>query len=55
MNNDIADEANISPNKIYGLTDSLNNKVDKIEGKGLSSNDYSTEEKEKLATVEENA
>ena len=31
------------------------NKVDKIEGKGLSTNDYTTVEKEKLANIEENA
>lgn len=29
----------------------LNGKVDKEEGKGLSSNDYTTEEKEQLATL----
>ena len=29
----------------------LGTKVDKIEGFGLSSNDYTTEEKEKLATL----
>ena len=29
-----------------------NNKVDKIEGKGLSTNDYTTKEKEKLASLE---
>ena len=32
-----------------GTDDELNNKVDKIEGKGLSTNDYTTEEKNKLA------
>lgn len=32
-----------------------NNKVDKVEGKGLSTEDYTTEEKEKLAKIEENA
>lgn len=31
------------------LYDSLNNKVDKTDGKGLSTNDYTTAEKEKLA------
>jgi len=31
------------------------NKVDKIEGKGLSANDYTDEEKEKLENIEENA
>ena len=28
-------------------------KVDKVEGKGLSTNDYTTEEKNKLASLEE--
>ena len=31
------------------------NKVDKISGKGLSTNDYTTEEKAKLEGIEENA
>lgn len=30
------------------VTDELNNKVDKVEGKGLSTNDFTTEDKEKL-------
>ena len=33
------------------ITSKLSNKVDKVEGKGLSTNDYTTEEKEKLATL----
>lgn len=33
----------------------INNKVDKIEGKGLSTNDYTTEEKNKLANIEAGA
>lgn len=33
------------------LNAALNNKVDKIEGKGLSTNDYTNEEKEKLASI----
>lgn len=41
------------------VTDALNaaigNKVNKEEGKGLSTNDYTTEEKEKLAGIEEGA
>ena len=32
--------------------DAIENKVDKEEGKGLSTNDYTTEEKEKLANLE---
>lgn len=36
-------------------TDELNNKVDKVNGKDLSTNDYTTEEKNKLASIEEGA
>ena len=32
-----------------------NGKVDKVEGKGLSTNDFTTEEKNKLAIVSDNA
>lgn len=32
--------------------DAIENKVDKVTGMGLSSNDYTTEEKEKLADLE---
>lgn len=46
-----------------GVEDALNNdvnqlytqKVDKVEGKGLSTNDYTTAEKQKLAGIEDNA
>ena len=39
-----------------GQTDNLlNNKVDKVDGKGLSSNDYTTEEKDKLSGIEAGA
>jgi len=34
------------------ITDLQNNKVDKVQGKGLSTNDYTTEEKNKLASLE---
>lgn len=37
------------------LENSLNNKVDKIHNKGLSTNDYTTQEKTKLANIAENA
>lgn len=33
----------------------LENKVDKVEGKGLSTNDFTTEEKSKLAAIENEA
>jgi len=35
------------------ITDLLNNKVDKVDGKGLSTNDYTAEDKEKLANLTE--
>ena len=38
---------------LYGkLLARLNNKVDKVTGKGLSANDYTTTEKNKLAGIE---
>lgn len=40
---------------VEGLSDALNNKVDKVSGKGLSTEDFTTAEKQKLAGVEENA
>ena len=52
---DIHPDANIAQSKIANLTTDLNSKVDKIEGKGLSSNDYTTEEKQKLADIEDAA
>lgn len=54
-NADISDNAAISQDKIDGLTEALNNKVSVVEGKGLSTNDYTTEDKEKLRDIEENA
>lgn len=39
----------------YATIETVNNKVDKISGKGLSTNDYTTEEKTKLEGIEENA
>ncbi|MGN0497718.1 MAG: hypothetical protein ACI4F6_01435, partial [Acutalibacteraceae bacterium] len=38
-------------NNIKQLFTSLNNKVDKVSGKGLSTNDYTTAEKNKLASL----
>lgn len=52
---DIDNEANISQSKIYNLVTDLDNKVDKVEGKQLSTNDYTTEEKTKLEEIEEGA
>lgn len=55
VNTDISDDANIAQSKIENLTTDLSGKVDKIEGKGLSTNDYTNEEKNKLETIEEGA
>ena len=55
VNVDIADEANIAISKIAHLQELLDEKVDKVEGKQLSTNDYTTEEKQKLASIEEAA
>lgn len=54
-NADIAEDAEIDQSKIAGLINDLLNKVDIEAGKGLSSNDYTTEEKQKLEYIEENA
>lgn len=54
-NVDIASDAAIAQSKIANLTIDLNNKVDKVDGKQLSTNDYTTEEKEKLENIEEYA
>lgn len=37
------------------VKDLVDDKVDKVDGKGLSTNDYTTDEKNKLANIEENA
>ena len=55
VNADIADEANIAQSKIFNLVEDLADKVDKEEGKGLSSNDYTDEEKLKLRGIEDGA
>ena len=39
----------------YASIDALDNKVDKVSGKGLSTNDYTTTEKNKLAGIESGA
>ena len=39
----------------YATIETVNNKVDKVVGKQLSTNDYTTEEKAKLEGIEENA
>jgi len=40
---DIDEDAEISQSKIAGLGDTFNTKVDKVEGKQLSSNDFTDE------------
>ena len=55
IDRDIADDAEIAQSKINGLSVSLEGKVDKIVGKQLSTNDYTTEEKTKLSGIEEYA
>ena len=55
VNTDISENAAISQSKIDGLTDSFNEKVDKVEGKQLSSNDYTDDEKTKLSEIEDGA
>ena len=39
----------VNADNVEGLDEKLNTKVDKVAGKGLSTNDYTTEEKQKLA------
>ena len=45
----------VNADNVEGLDEKLNTKVDKVAGKGLSTNDYTTEEKEKLAEIETGA
>ena len=54
-NVDIAADAAISQSKIANLVTDLDNKVYKVDGKQLSTNDYTTEEKNKLENIEEYA
>lgn len=55
VNADIANNAAIDQSKINGLSDALDEKVDKVSGKQLSTNDYTTNEKNKLRDIEEEA
>ena len=45
----------INESLVYALKSEADNKVDKIGGKGLSTEDYTTEEKQKLEGIEEGA
>lgn len=61
VNGDINANAAIAQTKIAGsvagtsLADDINNKVDKVNGKGLSTEDYTTAEKTKLSEIETGA
>lgn len=52
---DIDTEAEIQQSKIAGLDTTFNTKVDKVEGKSLTSNDFTDELKQKLDEIEEGA
>ena len=52
VDNDISADAAISISKIANLSDILSTKVNIIEGKQLSTNDYTNEEKSKLEGIE---
>lgn len=52
---ELADALNDDPNFAATITTQLSKKVDKVNGKQLSTEDYSTVEKNKLAGVENNA
>lgn len=52
---DIADNANIQQSKIAGLSDAFDDKVDKVVGKMLTSNDFTDKLKQKLDDIESGA
>lgn len=52
---DISPEAEIQQSKIAGLADTFDTKVDKVEGKTLTSNDFSNELKDKLDNIQDGA
>lgn len=54
-NTDISPEAEIQQSKIAGLADTFDTKVDKVEGKTLTSNDFSNELKDKLDNIQDGA
>ena len=53
--NELAGALGDDPNFATTVATQIGNKVDKIEGKGLSTNDYTTAEKNKLAGIAEGA
>lgn len=52
---DIDADADIQQSKIANLTETLDGKVDKETGKGLSTNDYTNEDRTKLSNIEDGA
>lgn len=52
---EIADSLNNDPDFAATITTALSKKVDKVDGKQLSTEDYTTTEKQKLAGIEDNA
>lgn len=52
---DISSDAGIQQSKIAGLSDTFDTKVDKVEGKTLTSNDFSNELKDKLDNIQDGA
>ena len=52
---DISPDAGIQQSKIAGLSDTFDTKVDKVEGKTLTSNDFSNELKDKLDNIQDGA
>ena len=52
---DIDADAEIQQSKIAGLDDTFDTKVDKVEGKTLTSNDFTDEYKQKLDEIEDGA
>jgi len=52
---DIDAEAEIAQSKIADLSETFDTKVDKVEGKTLSSNDFTNELKNKLDGIDEGA
>lgn len=53
--NELAAALGSDPNFATTIATQMGNKVDKVEGKGLSTNDYTTEEKTKLAGIADGA
>ena len=50
-----ANQGNVLKELVAALTNTVNDKVDKVSGKGLSTNDFTTEEKTKLSNLADNA